>query len=110
MTQPSEQKESFFTVQARHAQQCTKEAWIVSGIWLAGLVYCSTAISILGYVPTDQRPAEPELVLGMPSWVFWGLFLPWFVLIGATWWFAGRCLKDDEPYMKMPDGDDTRSS
>ena len=99
----SGQKESFFEVQFRHVRQCAKEARLVIVIWLIGLIYCTTVIVTMGYIPPEERPETPNLVWGMPAWVFWGLFLPWFVQIGLTWWFALFFFKDDEPYMEFPD-------
>lgn len=99
--QPTEP--SFYATQNRHLRQCLKEAWIAVACWLVGLVYCTVALVALGYVPPAQRPAEPQLVWGLPAWVFWGLFFPWFAQIASAWWFALRVLKDDEPYMEFPD-------
>ena len=73
-------------------------------IWFVGLFWCCGVLVAFGYVAAEQRPDVPELVWGIPSWVFWGLFAPWIVLIGATWWFALMVLKDDEPYMDFPAG------
>ncbi len=98
----SKENDEFYLLQGRHFRQCLREAWLVIGIWTVGLVWCSTAIITWGYVPVEDRPAEPELILGIPSWVVWGLFVPWFAMTLATWWFAGVFLKDDEPYMEFP--------
>ena len=91
-----------YAAQARHVRQCLKEVKIVAAIWLAGFVWCATVLIWRGYIPVDQRPDVPALVLGIPSWVFWGLFVPWFVQIGAAWWFAVWVLKDDEPGYEGP--------
>ena len=92
----------FLKSQARHVRQCLKEAYLVGIIWLVTLVYCSSVIITLGYLPVEQRPEQPVLILGMPSWVFWGLLLPWLILIAVTWWFALFWMKDDEP-LHLPD-------
>ena len=34
------------------------------------------------------RDVELRLVLGMPSWVFWGVMLPWILVTLLTAWFA----------------------
>ena len=82
---------------ARHVRQCRREALVVIALWVLG--FASTAVILVGwgYVPVDERPAVPPLVWGMPAWVAWGLFVPWFVQIAAVWWFALCVLKDDEP-------------
>ena len=102
MNDLASKKEDFLIRQARHARQCAKEAKLVIAIWLIGLIYCTVVIVQMGDIPPDQRPKIPALVWGIPAWVFWGLFLPWFVLIALTWWFALFCLKDDEPFDEFP--------
>ena len=103
MSQTTLTDESYFTAQRRHVQQCLKEARMVVVFWIVGMVYCVTMFLLLGYIPPEQRPDEPSLILGIPSWVFWGLFLPWFVQIGLSSWFAICVMKDDEPYQDFPD-------
>lgn len=95
-------RESYSTVQRRHVRQCLKEAWIAGAIWLVGFVWCVSVIVTRGYIPVEDRPDVPDMVWGLPSWVVWGLFVPWFVLIAATWWFAAFVMKEDEPYMEFP--------
>ena len=95
---------NYFASQHRHWRQCTKEAWIAVVCWFVGLLYCTTAFVTMGYLPVDQRPAEPPTVWGIPAWVFWGLFLPWGAQIVVTWWFAICVLRDDEPHRDFPNG------
>ena len=83
--------------------QCKKEAKFVAVVWIVSLFYCVGTIVSLGYPASEDRPDVPNLIFGMPAWVFWGLWLPWLVLIGITWWFALRVLKDDEPFAAFPD-------
>ena len=72
-------------------------------IWLLALITTATVMTSKGYLPSEERPDAPALIWGIPSWVFWGLFVPWFVLIAVTWWFALSYLKDDEPFQEFPD-------
>lgn len=97
-----ESQDLFYEVQARHYRQCRWEAIVVALIWATGLIWSCSVIIGMGYLPVDQRPEVPQLVWGMPSWVFWGLFVPWFAMILATWWYALFVLKDDEPCIDMP--------
>jgi len=53
--------------------------WLVFFVWVIG--YCSP----YGF-PDPNQPIET--VLGMPAWVFWGIFLPWIVSAAFTTWFA----------------------
>jgi len=96
-------EDKFFVRQYRHATQCAREARLVAAIWLAGLLYCVGVIVGFGYVPVDRRPEIPPMVLGFPSWAFYGLYLPWIVQIGVAWWFAVFYLKDEEPYEDFPE-------
>ena len=36
-----------------------------------------------------------HLVLGFPSWVFWGIALPWLAANLFTFWFCLFRMKDD---------------
>ena len=110
MTDNGPNSDQFFRTQHRHVRRCLKEAKAVVVIWLVQLVYTVAVMACTGYPSADERPAEPALVWGMPAWVFWGLFFPWFVQVGVVWWFALKFLKDDEPYHEFPLHDDRDSS
>lgn len=63
-------------------------AWFVCLLWTVG--YCAFA----GY---NVPPEEISVILGMPAWVFWGVFIPW---IGATLfsvWFGLFYIVEEEP-------------
>ena len=66
-------------------------------MWIVAWIICAATTLKFGYLPGKQRPDEPWLVLGMPGWVFFGVIVPWLVLICVTVWFAAFYLKDDEP-------------
>ncbi|MBX6315902.1 MAG: hypothetical protein IRY99_23765 [Isosphaeraceae bacterium] len=79
----------------RHAR---REAIIISLVWLAATVYCCTYAYLFGYIRPD-RPLGPEdvrPVLGMPSWFFWGVMVPWIICGLFTFWFAGFYMADDD--------------
>lgn len=92
----------FAAVQARHYRQCLNEARLAAAVFLVAFLGCASVIAMLGYPAPGERPPEPVLIWGIPQWVFWGLFVPWLVLIGVTWWFALFFLRDDEPVMPFP--------
>jgi hypothetical protein len=96
------QRQAFLIHQARHARQCWVEARIVFGIIVVALTVSSVILYTQGFVEPAQRPAQPNLILGIPSWVVWGLVLPWLATIGVTWLFAVFLMKDDEPYIEVP--------
>ena len=96
------EKKVFALVQARHYRQCLKEARLAAAIFLIAFLGCTCVIAMLGYPSPGERPPEPSLIWGIPEWVFWGLFVPWLVLMGVTWWFALFFLRDDEPLLPFP--------
>ena len=53
--------------------------WLVICTWVVG--YCS----MFGYMSDDDSLVT---ILGMPSWVFWGIFVPWIVAAAVSAWFA----------------------
>lgn len=102
-------QDTFAETQRRHVAQCIKEARFVAVTWLAALVFCGGWIGLFGYLPEAERPLEPVLIMGIPSWVIWGLFLPWSILVVVTWYFAAVILKDDEPLILPPADDEAIS-
>ncbi|HJN07888.1 MAG TPA: DUF997 family protein [Pirellulaceae bacterium] len=97
------QRQSFLKHQARHARQCWYEARVVFGIIVVALTVSSVILYTQGYVPPEQRPEQPSLILGIPAWVMWGLVVPWLATIVVTWLFAMFLMKDDEPYVEVPE-------
>jgi hypothetical protein len=39
---------------------------------------------------------ELHFIWGVPDWVFWAVFVPWFFCVGAAIWFGLRFMKDDD--------------
>jgi hypothetical protein len=79
----------------RHAR---REAVIIALAWAAAAAYCCGYSYLFGYIrpgrplgPNDVRP-----VLGMPSWFFWGVMVPWGVCGVFTVWFAGWFMAEDD--------------
>ena len=59
--------------------------WLINFLWVVG--YCI----LYGY-PSEGQPLDT--VIGMPSWVFWGIFVPWIVATAVTSWFALTQIED----------------
>ena len=71
---------------------CRRETWVILTAW--GLFFAW----VTGYcgVAAYREPTEPlKLALGMPSWVFWGVFLPWVSASVFTIWFSLWYVADD---------------
>lgn len=59
--------------------------WLINMLWVVG--YCS----LFGYHSADEPLTT---VLGMPSWVFGGIFMPWIVATTVISWFALTQIED----------------
>jgi hypothetical protein len=59
--------------------------WLINMLWVVG--YCG----LFGYHIEDQTLTT---VLGMPSWVFGGIFMPWIVATTVICWFAVTQIED----------------
>ncbi|MGI9440973.1 MAG: hypothetical protein ACR2N1_00825 [Rubripirellula sp.] len=74
--------------------------WLVHFLWVVG--YCSA----FGYMPrryTLTFSGYITTVIGMPSWVFWGVFVPWISASLVTTWFALTQIEDHD----LPDSAST---
>jgi hypothetical protein len=75
-----------------------REAIIIGLTWLAATTYSCTYCYFFGYQsqthPLTINDIHP--ILGMPSWVFWGVIAPWLVCAVFTFWFAGFFMADDD--------------
>lgn len=75
-----------------------REALIIGLVWLSCTVYSCSYSYLYGYIRPGHPlgPADIHPVLGMPSWVFWGIIFPWFLCALFTFWFAGFYMADDD--------------
>jgi len=74
---------------ARREMKVAVLFWVFFATWAIGL----------GKLLAYQKPAEGEMIsmiLGMPSWVFWVVMLPWFLATVFTLWFAMSFMKDHD--------------
>ena len=55
------------------------------------VVYCY----LFGYGDAID-PAALDTVLGVPSWIFWGVAAPWIVANLFTFWFCTRYMGDND--------------
>ncbi len=79
----------------RHAR---REAKLIFFAWLAALLWAVPYCYFAGY-PSSDAPIDPEtmpLVLGIPSWVFWGVGFPWLLADLFTVWLCFFYMEDDD--------------
>ncbi|MBW3596627.1 MAG: YhdT family protein [Planctomycetes bacterium] len=58
--------------------------------WSVGVCYAD------GYLAPGESVAEVPTVLGMPRWVFWGIFVPWIFADVMTVVFCFFFMTDDD--------------
>ncbi len=66
--------------------------WLTSFLWVIGY---SLSFGFGHDGPADQDGQEIAIVGGVPSWVFWGVAVPWFVATTFSAWFALSRMQDD---------------
>lgn len=67
--------------------------WLVHFGWVVGYCYA------FGY-PAPET--ELITVIGMPSWVFWGVFVPWISATVVSSWFALTQIEDHDLPDSLP--------
>ncbi len=73
---------------SRHSR---REAFITICVWVATALYTVLYAAAFAY-----RAGPPQLILGVPSWVVWGVFAPWGAASLITMWFAMRVMRDED--------------
>ena len=68
-----------------------REALFVCAVWVIACAYTVGYSALFGY----GKSGYPTLILGIPSWVVWGVLAPWFACLGITLWFAGFRMTDE---------------
>ncbi|HUG70254.1 MAG TPA: hypothetical protein VMM76_21065 [Pirellulaceae bacterium] len=73
-----------------------REAYVIIALFA---VFCFWSIFVCynyGYLNPGEQRSEISLVLGMPSWAFWGLAFPWIVVNFVAVWFCFFYMKVDD--------------
>ncbi len=73
-----------------------REAFVIVALFAA---FCLWAIFVCynyGYLSPGEQRSEVTTVLGMPSWAFWGIGLPWLVVDVVAVWFCFFYMKADD--------------
>lgn len=69
-----------------------REAVIVLALWAAAFAWTVGYCARYGYQPEPR----PPLVLGIPSWIMWGIFVPWTVCTVLSTLLAWLLMTDDD--------------
>ena len=70
-----------------------REAAFALTMWFVAMSVTVATCYRMGY---QQDPGEPmTFVLWFPSWIFWGLIVPWIACGVVSTWFAFRFMEDE---------------
>ncbi|GAB4144117.1 MAG: hypothetical protein Tsb009_15640 [Planctomycetaceae bacterium] len=72
-----------------------REAAIIFFVWLAALLWAVPYCYLNGYVE-QVDPETFSTTWGIPTWLFWGILVPWIVADLFTTWFCFCYMKDDD--------------
>ncbi len=76
----------------RHAR---RETTVIVLICLLMMAWALGSARLFGFGAIDVQAAEGQAILGVPTWVFWSLLVPWVVGTAITGWFCFFYLADD---------------
>ncbi|MEX0701925.1 MAG: hypothetical protein WD069_07500 [Planctomycetales bacterium] len=72
-----------------------REARVIFGLWAACLAWTVTYCYLHGFAGHVEA-SDLETVWGVPSWVFWGIAVPWLLADAFTIWFCFCYMQDDD--------------
>jgi len=72
-----------------------REAIIIFSVWFVALLWSVPYCYFHGF-PETFDPATFETTLGIPTWLFWGILVPWLVADVFTIWFCFFYMKEDD--------------
>jgi len=82
-----------------------KEAWLILGVWFLAMLW-TLPVSYFNGFDSQVDIEQVTFIWGMPSWVFWGIGLPWMVANLITIWFcfviSRRMILNLPSQMKIP--------
>ena len=71
-----------------------REAWCILGVWFLCLIWAVPVSYLMGY-GRELTPGNVPTILGMPTWIFWGIVLPWLAADVITTWLCFRYIRND---------------
>ncbi|MEM9015603.1 MAG: DUF997 family protein [Verrucomicrobiota bacterium] len=75
-------------------RQSRREFVVMVVIWSCFAAWCTVYNGIVAM--REEDGAELRLILGIPEWVVWGVFIPWLLAVAVTVWFAMCFMKDTD--------------
>ena len=72
-----------------------REALVILCLWLVAMLWAVPFCHFNGYVG-HVDPENVKTIWGIPSWLFWGIAVPWIVADLFTVWFCFFFMQDDD--------------
>ena len=72
-----------------------REAIIIFSVWLTALIWVVPFCYLTGYID-DFDPASFSTTWGLPTWLFWGILIPWVAANIFTIGFCFFYMADDD--------------
>jgi len=73
-----------------------REAIVIFCLWAVGLMWSVPFCYFTGYLSSDFGADDISTIFGIPTWLFWGIFVPWIVADVFTTWFCFCYMTDDD--------------
>lgn len=73
-----------------------REAFLILGLYGLCFLWAIPICWFCGYLPEGEELTQVSTILGMPSWTFWGIALPWLGVDLFTVWFCFFHMKNDD--------------
>ena len=72
-----------------------REAAVIFCVWVTALVWVVPYCYFNAY-GRNVDPSSLSMIMGVPTWLFWGIFVPWLAADAFTIWFCFGYMKDDD--------------
>ncbi|MGI6075167.1 MAG: DUF997 family protein [Pyramidobacter sp.] len=72
---------------------CLKEFKIAAVTTMAYILICCCLCWFLGY---NKEPSQITLIAGIPSWIVWGVVVPWVVMVIFTVIYSFFIMEGDD--------------
>ena len=79
-----------------NAESIGRARWESVLILISWLVFAAWVICYAAWRAYPEDPSQIRLVFGLPSWVFWGIAVPWLAATAWTIFLALRVMQDHQ--------------
>ena len=77
------------------SRSARREAIVIFCLWVTALLWVVPYCYFNGY-GGNVDPSTISMIMGIPTWLFWGIFVPWLAADAFTIWFCFFYMMDDD--------------